>query len=98
MRLYAEFGFVALGMAFCLITGGIDLSVGAIFALLQFHRAVPACSSLEPAGSGWSILGTLAAGAVIGGINGLLIGYLKARPVSHHPGDADHPARARSTS
>jgi ribose transport system permease protein len=33
MRLYAEFGFVALGMAFCLITGGIDLSVGAIFAV-----------------------------------------------------------------
>src|ERR1700723_2529048 len=36
MRLYAEFGFVALGMAFCLITGGIDLSVGAIFALCNF--------------------------------------------------------------
>ncbi|HUN51792.1 MAG TPA: hypothetical protein VMU42_11760, partial [Candidatus Sulfotelmatobacter sp.] len=28
MRLYAEFGFVALGLAFCVITGGIDLSVG----------------------------------------------------------------------
>src|SRR6516164_6577662 len=33
MRLFAEFGFVALGMAFSLISGGIDLSVGAILAL-----------------------------------------------------------------
>src|ERR1700733_11813696 len=36
LRLYAEFGFVALAMAFCLITGGIDLSVGAIFAMCNF--------------------------------------------------------------
>ena len=36
MRLFAEFGFVALGMAFCLIAGGIDLSVGANFALCNF--------------------------------------------------------------
>src|ERR1700721_66424 len=38
MRLYAEFGFVALGMAFCLITGGIDLSVGANFAACNFFH------------------------------------------------------------
>ena len=36
MRLFAEFGFVALGMAFTLISGGIDLSVGATFALCNF--------------------------------------------------------------
>src|ERR1700761_7256296 len=36
LRLFAEFGFVALAMAFCLITGGIDLSVGAIFAMCNF--------------------------------------------------------------
>src|ERR1700685_1472507 len=79
MRLYAEFGFVALGMAFCLITGGIDLSVGAIFALCNF-AALFFLNVLElPV---WIVvLGTVAVGAVIGGINGLLIGYLKARPV-----------------
>ena len=78
MRLYAEFGFVALGMAFCLITGGIDLSVGAIFALCNF-AALFFLNVLElPV---WIVvLGTVAVGAVIGGINGLLIGYLKARP------------------
>src|SRR6516162_10170717 len=36
MRLYAEFGFIALAMAFSLISGGIDLSVGAIFAVCNF--------------------------------------------------------------
>lgn len=36
LRLFAEFGFVALAMGFCLVTGGIDLSVGAIFALCNF--------------------------------------------------------------
>ncbi len=78
MRLYAEFGFVALGMAFCLITGGIDLSVGAIFALCNF-AALFFLNVVElPI---WIVvLGTIAVGAVIGGINGLLIGYLKARP------------------
>src|SRR5450755_1709751 len=72
MRLYAEFGFVALGMAFCLITGGIDLSVGAIFALCNF-AALFFLNVLElPV---WIVvLGTIAVGAVIGGINGLLIG------------------------
>src|SRR5579884_2925085 len=36
LRLFAEFGFVALAMGFCLISGGIDLSVGAIFAFCNF--------------------------------------------------------------
>src|ERR1700758_608301 len=36
LRLFAEFGFVALAMGVCLVTGGIDLSVGAIFALCNF--------------------------------------------------------------
>ena len=34
-RLFAEFGFVALGMMLSLISGGIDLSVGAIFAVFS---------------------------------------------------------------
>src|SRR6266699_2364440 len=52
LRLFAEFGFVALAMGFCLVTGGIGLGVPA----------------------------TLAVGAVLGSINGLLIGFLKTRP------------------
>ena len=40
MRLFAEFGFVALGMAFSLISGGIDLSVGANLRVVQFRGVV----------------------------------------------------------
>src|SRR5690348_13506821 len=78
MRLYAEFGFVALAMAFSLISGGIDLSVGAIFAVCNF-AALYFLYVLElPV---WAaVLATLAVGTLIGAANGTLIGYLKARP------------------
>src|ERR1035437_3638896 len=78
LRLFAEFGFVALAMAFCLITGGIDLSVGAIFAFCNF-AALFFLFVLELPVS-LTILATLAVGATLGSVNGFLIGYLKARP------------------
>lgn len=77
-RLYSEFGFVTLAMAFCLITGGIDLSVGTILAACNFAALfflfvmewpVPAVAAA-----------TICVGALIGSVNGVLIGYLKARP------------------
>ena len=78
MRLYAEFGFVALAMAFCLITGGIDLSVGAIFALCNFAALFFLYVLEWPI---WAVVAaTLVVGAAVGSLNGLLIGYLKARP------------------
>lgn len=60
-----------------MLGGGIDLSVGAIFALSAF-TAVSANSLLElPL---WqSLLLTLAVGALAGAFNGLLIGYLRLR-------------------
>lgn len=78
MRLYAEFGFVALAMAFTLISGGIDLSVGAIFAVCNFAALFYIFVAGFPA---WlTVLATIATGGVIGAMNGVLIGYLKARP------------------
>ena len=77
-RQFAEMGFVVMAMAVVLISGGIDLSVGSVFAFANltalalfqiFHLPVPIV-----------IVGTLLAGAGIGLLNGLLIGYLKARP------------------
>jgi ribose transport system permease protein len=78
MRLYAEFGFVALAMAFSLISGGIDLSVGAIFAVCNFAALYFLYVLGLPA---WAaVSATLAVGALIGAVNGTLVGYLKARP------------------
>jgi ribose transport system permease protein len=78
LRLFAEFGFVALAMAFCLITGGIDLSVGAIFAFCNFAALFFLFVLEQPVGV--VIVLTLAVGAVLGSINGFLIGFLKTRP------------------
>jgi len=78
MRLFAEFGFVALGMGFSLISGGIDLSVGAIFAFCNFTALF--CLFVLGLPVGLVIVVTLLVGAAIGACNGILIGYLKARP------------------
>src|SRR5579872_6697058 len=78
MRLFAEFGFVALGMAFTLISGGIDLSVGANFALCNFAALFFLFVLGLPT---WLVIvATLLVGAAIGACNGVLVGYLKARP------------------
>jgi ribose transport system permease protein len=78
LRLFAEFGFVALAMGFCLISGGIDLSVGAIFAVCNFSALYFLLVLELPVGL--VIVATLAVGAALGSINGFLIGYLKTRP------------------
>jgi len=78
LRLYAPFGFVAVAMAICLISGGIDLSVGALFALCNFATLFFLDAMEWPVWA--SVLGALAVGGVVGGVNGVLIGYLKARP------------------
>jgi ribose transport system permease protein len=78
LRLFAEFGFVALAMGFCLISGGIDLSVGAIFAFCNFSALYFLYVAELPVGL---VIGaTLAVGAALGSINGFLIGFLKTRP------------------
>ncbi|HZY55528.1 MAG TPA: SMP-30/gluconolactonase/LRE family protein [Reyranella sp.] len=76
-RQAAEIGFVVLGMALVIIVGGIDLSVGSMFALTDFcalfcldvlHLPVPAVAVV-----------TIAFGALLGAVNGFLIGYLRLR-------------------
>lgn len=60
-------------MALSLISGGIDLSVGTIFALCNFTTMF--CLLVL----GWPIWATILATLAVG-INDILIGYLKARP------------------
>ena len=78
MRLFGEFGFVALAMGITLISGGIDLSVGSTFALANFTAL--ALFELVELPMPLVIIGTLAVGAAVGAVNGILVGYFKARP------------------
>ena len=70
LRLFAEFGFVALAMGFCLVTGGIDLSVGAIFALCNFAALYFLLVREWPVEA--AVPATLLVGALLGSINSCL--------------------------
>jgi ribose transport system permease protein len=76
-RQAAEIGFIALGMGLVVIVGGIDLSVGSMFALTDF------CALYTLDVLGWPvpfvILATVICGALLGAVNGILIGYLRLR-------------------
>ena len=70
-------GFVALGMCFVLIAGGLDLSVGAVVALSSVLVAGLA-ATLPP------ILGihiALIAGTLVGVLNGILITTFNLQPI-----------------
>lgn len=74
----ALIGIMACGEALVILTGGIDLSVGAILAL-------SACSAGSLMMAGWPVAGAvlvgLAAGSVCGWINGALITYRRLPPI-----------------
>lgn len=72
------FGLFAIGVGFVIITGGIELSVGSMFALLgiffldmlinyEFHWSI-------------ALIATLIGGALLGTIHGLLVTKLKMQP------------------
>jgi ribose transport system permease protein len=77
-RLIGAFGIFSVGLGLVIITGGIDLSVGSAFALLgvllsimltEWHVAWPV-----------AVLITLALGALLGWLHGLLITRLELQP------------------
>ncbi len=76
-RQAGEVGFVVLGLALVMIVGGIDLSVGSMFALTNFCALMLMHVLKWPVGL--AVLGTLACGAALGAINGVLVGYLRLR-------------------
>ncbi len=77
LRQSGEIGFIVFGMALVLIVGGIDLSVGSMYAICNV-LVLYFIHVLE-----WSIFPamgvTLLCGALMGAVNGVLIGYLKLR-------------------
>jgi len=78
LNLFAEIGLVSIAMGFVMISGGIDLSVGAIFAVTNLAALIMFKIF------GWPVpvaaVCTLLLGAGLGAVNGWLVGYLKARP------------------
>ncbi len=77
VRQSGELGFVVLAMAIVLMAGGIDLSVGSMFALCTLCALyfVQLLKWPMPA----AILVTLVFGGLLGSINGILIGYFRLR-------------------
>ena len=77
-RLIGTFGIFSIGAGIVIITGGIDLSVGSIFALLGVLL------SMALTEWGWStgiaVLAVLAMGAALGLVHGLLITRLQLQP------------------
>ncbi|MCQ2437603.1 MAG: ABC transporter permease [Clostridia bacterium] len=75
VRQFSFYGILAIGMCMVIITGGIDISVGSVFAL----SGVIACMGITKWGIPvWiSVLMGLAAGALMGYINGACITWLK---------------------
>lgn len=77
LRQASELGFVVLGMSLVLIVGGIDLSVGSTFAICNL--AALYCVHVLDLPIPVAILITIVCGAMLGAVNGVLIGYLRMR-------------------
>ena len=76
-RQAGEIGLVVFGMALVIMVGGIDLSVGSVFALTDFC-ALFCLDVLQ-----WPVAAvipvTLLAGGLLGAVNGVLVGYFRLR-------------------
>jgi ribose transport system permease protein len=70
VRFASENGIIAIGMTLVILTGGIDLSVGAVLALCAVGAA--ACMTRYGLDTGPTILVALALGGFVGLINGLV--------------------------
>jgi len=76
-RQAGEIGFIVLGMALVMIVGGIDLSVGSMFALTNFCALY--LMHVLKWSTGPAVAATLLCGAALGAVNGILIGYFRLR-------------------
>ncbi|OJU04003.1 MAG: ABC transporter permease [Rhizobium sp. 63-7] len=76
-RQLGEFSVVVTGLTVVMLGGGIDLSVGSIFALATFAAVSTFFIFEMPV---WvALLAALATGIVCGAINGYLVGFLRLR-------------------
>lgn len=76
IRQLAPVGIVSMGMLLVILTGGIDLSVGSVVAMIGVLIALFSQSMPLPV----AIVAALAAGTLAGGISGYLVSYQKIAP------------------
>lgn len=74
-RLFSEIGIVTLGMGLVVMVGGIDLSVGSIFALANFAALYLIVALEWPLWAAIPIV--LFLGGALGAVNGVLCGLLR---------------------
>ncbi len=67
----AQFGLIALGMTFVIMTGGIDLSVGGIAALASVVAALSSSHGFFVA-----LITAVAVGMLVGALNGFAVAWL----------------------
>src|SRR5687767_7869280 len=75
LRQNSMLGLVALGMTFVILTGGIDLSVGALLAVAGVVAA-----SLSPQGTLIAVVAGVGAAALLGLVNGVVIAKARMQP------------------
>jgi len=77
------FAIMAVGMTFVIITGGIDLSIGSMYALASVCGAL-VLSPYGPSGGGVAtvlgIVATIGIGALLGLFNGAMIALFRVHP------------------
>ncbi|MDR5740772.1 ABC transporter permease [Caballeronia sp. LZ016] len=74
-RYNSMFALISIGMAFVIITGGIDLSVGAVAALASVVAALA-----SPYGAVAGVLAGSLAGLAVGVLNGMVITHMRILP------------------
>ncbi|MBI1333535.1 MAG: ABC transporter permease [Armatimonadetes bacterium] len=77
-RLIGIYGIMSLGMAFVIITGGIDLSVGSVIALLGVILSILLVDKNAPPSIALGV--TVLVGALLGWLNGFLVTRIKLQP------------------
>ncbi len=77
LRQFSIIGILAVGEALIIITGGIDLSVGSVVGLMGVMTALYANAGMPTI---LVFLASLATGAMVGGVNGLLVTGLGINP------------------
>lgn len=79
LRQSAVTGICAVGLTFVMLTGGIDLSIGAVIGMASVVASISmATLNLPPV---VAILLALIVGSAIGALNGILVTYIKIPPL-----------------